>query len=678
MSRLGQFVRDLRLQRKLNLVVVGTCAVVLLLACAALFAFQDFYFRRALTRDLQTTAEIIAANSLGALTFKDRQAAADVLASLKAKPQITYARIELQDGTPFASLGTPHPEAATGAHAWRDGLRVEGRCLLLAQPIVLDGQRLGTLYLDADFRALRGELLRLYAGILTLVLTLSMLVGAFLSTRLQRLISEPILKLADTARAVAEIKDYSVRAAKLGRDEVGLLTDAFNQMLSQIEADATLLRNINLDLQSEITERERTEAARRAADQRFRSLTESAHDAILSLDSLGRITSWNTGAQRIFEFEEGEILGERIQQLLAPRHHASLAALTARLQSGQRLDDAQESIETEGVRKSGEEFPAELSLYAWQLGAEQCFGAILRDITQRKQAARELEALHKTLREASRQAGMAEVATGVLHNVGNILNSVNVSATLVTDRVRGSKVSGVARLAALFQEHAADLPEFLGHDPRGRQVPAYLASLAGHLAADQQTQLEELDALRRNLEHVKEIVAMQQTYAKVAGVIEILEPAALVEDALRINAMGLAAEKVEVIKQFEPVPAVAVDRHKVMQILVNLLRNAKHALQDGRASERRMTLRVAPKGPDRVTIEVSDNGVGIAPENLTRIFQHGFTTKKDGHGFGLHSGANAAKEMGGALSAHSEGPGRGATFTLELPVQAVTSALKAA
>lgn len=124
-------------------------------------------------------------------------------------------------------------------------------------------------------------------------------------------------------------------------------------------------------------------------------------------------------------------------------------------------------------------------------------------------------------------------------------------------------------------------------------------------------------------------------------------------------------------RDFRPAPPVRVDKHKILQILTNLLRNAKHAVEDFGRPAGRIAVTIDADG-ERSRIAVTDNGVGIAPENLTRIFRHGFTTKKNGHGFGLHSGANAAKEMSGRLSVHSAGPGTGATFTLELPVAKTT------
>jgi signal transduction histidine kinase len=169
-----------------------------------------------------------------------------------------------------------------------------------------------------------------------------------------------------------------------------------------------------------------------------------------------------------------------------------------------------------------------------------------------------------------------------------------------------------------------------------------------------------------NVEHIKEIVAMQQNYAAFGGVKEMIDVVKLVEDSLRINEGSMSRHRVAVIREFGKVPPLNLDKHKMLQILVNLLRNAKHACDESGRADKRLTVRVANSN-GRITICVMDNGIGIPPENLTRIFNHGFTTRKGGHGFGLHSGALAAREMGGSLTVHSDGLGQGAAFTLELP-----------
>jgi PAS domain S-box-containing protein len=292
---------------------------------------------------------------------------------------------------------------------------------------------------------------------------------------------------------------------------------------------------------------------------------------------------------------------------------------------------------------------------------------ISKDITVIKETEAELAELHKQLVETSRLAGMAEIASNVLHNVGNVLNSVNVSASLVVDIVKKSKIASLAKVVAMLQEHEHDLGTFITDDSKGKQLPDYLVRLSEHLLADQKTTVQELVLLRANIEHIKEIVVMQQTYAKVSGINEIINIDELVEDSLRINEGTLSRHHVKVIREFADVPPLNVEKHKILQILVNLIRNAKHACQDSERPDRQLTVRIV-NNDNRVNISVIDNGVGIPAENLTRIFNHGFTTRKDGHGFGLHSGALAAMELGGSLTGHSPGLGQGATFTLDLPL----------
>jgi PAS domain S-box-containing protein len=294
---------------------------------------------------------------------------------------------------------------------------------------------------------------------------------------------------------------------------------------------------------------------------------------------------------------------------------------------------------------------------------------ISKDITAIKEAEAQLGRVHSQLLVASREAGMAEVATSVLHNVGNVLNSVNVSAGIVAERLRTSKIDGVARLAHLLKEHGDGLAQFLTEDTRGRMVPAYLEQLAAYLEQERTEVRSELGGLLLNVEHIKEIVGMQQNYAKISGMAETVTLEDLVEDAVKMHGASYARHGIVLERDFEKLPPVEVDKHKVLQILVNLLHNSKHACDATNQSEKRVTIRIHASGTDRVKIEVADNGVGIAPENLTRIFSQGFTTRKGGHGFGLHSGVLAAKEMGGTLTAASDGPGRGAAFTLELPLQ---------
>jgi signal transduction histidine kinase len=238
----------------------------------------------------------------------------------------------------------------------------------------------------------------------------------------------------------------------------------------------------------------------------------------------------------------------------------------------------------------------------------------------------------------------------------------------VADTLRKSKTANLSKVVALLREHEASLGAFLTEHPKGKQIPGYLAQLAEHLAAEQAGALQELAGLQKNIEHIKDIVTMQQSFAKVSGTTETLSVDSLVEDALKMNSSALARHDIAVTKDFQSVPLITVEKQKVLQILVNLVRNAKQACDESSAPEKRLTVSVT-NGNERVRILVADNGIGILSENLSRIFAHGFTTKKSGHGFGLHSGALAAREMGGSLTVQSNGLNLGSTFTLELPLK---------
>ena len=245
--------------------------------------------------------------------------------------------------------------------------------------------------------------------------------------------------------------------------------------------------------------------------------------------------------------------------------------------------------------------------------------------------------------------------------------SVNVSASLAVENVRSSRTGRMGQVIAMMRTHEADLGDYITSDPVGQHIPAFLEDLSGEWSRQQEVLITELESLRANIDHIKHIVAMQQSYARISGTTEIVELEDLVEDALRVQRGALDEYRIRIVREFERIEPITIARHKVLPILVNLLRNAKHACHALPDTDRRITLRIAA-ADDRIRISVEDDGVGIAPENMTRIFSHGFTTRKDGHGFGLHSGALAATELGGSLSVVSDGLGMGATFTLEVPI----------
>jgi len=433
-----------------------------------------------------------------------------------------------------------------------------------------------------------------------------------------------------------------------------------------IGPDGTIIGSQGILL--DITGRKQAEAQLASEGGMLRALMDSSTDAIYFKDRDSRFIRCSSAMASLFNLAGAdEAVGKRDFDFFENEHAQSA------------FDDEQEIIRTGRpvIGKSEKEtwpdgrvtwaLTSKMPLYDEHGEIIGTFG-ISKDITTIKEAESKLELLNRQLLQSSRQAGMAEVATSVLHNVGNVLNSANISAVLLLGNAKKSKVAFLGKAVALLNEHAADLGAYMANDVKGRQLPEYLSRVSEELTKEQQLAIAELHSLRQNIEHIKEIVAMQQNYAKVSGVAETVQVADLVEDSLRLNAGALTRHEVELVREYTEVPAITVDKHKVLQILVNLIRNAKYACDDSGRKDKQVRLKISNQD-QWIHIAVIDNGIGIPPENRTRIFNHGFTTRKDGHGFGLHSGALAATELGGTLTVHSDGLGKGATFTLELPVQ---------
>jgi PAS domain S-box-containing protein len=412
----------------------------------------------------------------------------------------------------------------------------------------------------------------------------------------------------------------------------------------------------------DITERKKAEEALRESEERFSGAFEYAPIGVALVTPDGRWLKVNRALCDLVGYSEAGLLAHTYQEMTCPDDLEASRENVRRLIAGESRSFR---MEKRYIHARGHFITAltSVSLVRDGRGRPLYFIAQIQDLSERKLAETNLARTQGQLVDASRQAGMAEVATGVLHNISNVLNSVNVSATLVASQVRNTKAANVAKLAALLDGHKGDLVGFLTNDPRGRTIPGYLGSLAESLAAEQKMVATEL---RKNIDYIKGIVAMQQTYATASGVIEAVSVPDMIEDALQINAASLARHDIETIRDHQSPMVVTTDKHKVMQILINLVRNAKYACDESGRAGKQITIRTT-SDVRGVKIAVIDNGVGIPAENLTRIFNYGFTTREHGHGFGLHSSALAAKELGGSLAVQSDGAGRGAVFTLELP-----------
>lgn len=291
------------------------------------------------------------------------------------------------------------------------------------------------------------------------------------------------------------------------------------------------------------------------------------------------------------------------------------------------------------------------------------------EITEREQAQQALANLNEHIAAVSHRAGMAEVVNSVLHNVGNVLNSVNVSVTMIGDQLRQSAMLDLPRAVALLQAHEHDLPDYLSHDAQGRQLAGFLALLAEQWQREHQLLTDESSQLSANVQHIKDIVSRQQSLSGMSGMVSTIDLPALVDDVLTLHAGALQRGGLHLLRNHHGPTQWQGDRSKLTQILLNLVVNAEESLSamPDVVAPRCLAIRCVVSDDLRLEIEVQDNGSGVAPEALARLFAYGYTTKPTGHGFGLHASAIAAQEMGGSLTARSAGTGLGATFILSLP-----------
>jgi Amt family ammonium transporter len=451
--------------------------------------------------------------------------------------------------------------------------------------------------------------------------------------------------------------DFSQRVTVEPHTEVGQIAAEYNRVLDRV----------NL----EIGKQRAAEQAAREAEKRYYGIFENSVEGMFVTSAAGQYLAANPALAQIYGYDSPQdlIVGMRDikdQLYVQPNRRREFIELIER-------QGYVSEFESEVYRKDGRIIwiSENSRVVRDERGEVQHYEGTTIDITGRRQAEIDLAVMHRELLDAARRAGMAEIATGVLHNVGNVLNSINVSASLVTERLRRSKIADLARATDMLTEHGDALGKFLSEDPKGRQLPGFLSLLAQHLEKERGGVLGELETLTKNIDHVKTIVSMQQSYAGVCGVEEPVCLAELMDDALQLNWSSFDKYGIEVVREYEDLPEINVEKQKLLQILVNLVKNAKDAIAQGECTKPRILLKIYRADEDRVRMEVTDNGTGIATDNLTRIFSHGFTTKPDGHGFGLHSSANTAQGLGGSLTAQSAGPGTGATFVVELPFAAV-------
>ena len=403
----------------------------------------------------------------------------------------------------------------------------------------------------------------------------------------------------------------------------------------------------------------KAQVSNRRAKARLKALVDNVSLSIITIDSNGKIKGFNHATLNLFALSDEQLQGAQITELL-PNLNINGGLFKQILNAG--VDIELDAIVGKKIK------PVELSCaeFDFTIGQQHIrqFNLILHDISHRKKNEDRVKKLNQRLINTSRQAGIAEIATSILHSVGNVLNSVNTSVSILQHALMKSKAEGIQKAAEMLKTQGITLFQ---PDGKGPKLIEYLHAIFEQLEQDKHKNLDEIASLKHNVSHIAEIVSAQQKFSGKSGLLENLNISELIEEALNINVVSLESNQVEIERCYLPELEINGDRSKIVLILVNLVRNASEAMITNHNETAKITLE-ADIQLHNITISVKDNGQGISQQNMSNMFRYGFTTKQDGHGFGLHSCALAAKEMQGSLIVHSDGPDQGALFRLTLPV----------
>ncbi len=500
-------------------------------------------------------------------------------------------------------------------------------------------------------------------GVFVIVVLLALGLVHFI---VSREIVRPLDQTVTFAEAVAN-GDLSRRLQFQTDDEIGQLGNALNSMAGQLKGSIEELMRHREHLEDLVQERtfelERDMSRREQAEKRFKiAFHSNANLMFIASIEDGTIIEVNEAFCNVLGWQKIQVTNHTVEEIDLFVNDAVRRNIieTIRVQRSIR----QKEVEFQTFDGNVITCLLAADLITMEAGEYLLFVGL--DITQRKKAQAELAEANKKLLETALLAGKAEVATGVLHNVGNVLNSVGVTVYELRARNHRSQLRNFSRLAELLQKNSDNMEEFLQTE-QGRKLPVLMEKLSEALETERKSTLDDLTRLNNHIEHITEIITLQQEYSKSVGLTELVMVDELIDDAVQINAASLDKQGITLDLKPSGLPPAQFDRHKILQILINLIGNAKYALLKSKSPNKVLTIAVDTIGNDRIAITVTDNGIGISPENMKRIFNHGFTTKKEGHGFGLHSCANAARQLGGELRAESEGEGHGARFVLELP-----------
>ncbi len=488
----------------------------------------------------------------------------------------------------------------------------------------------------------------------------------------------PIERLAETARFVQE-GDFGRKAEVNNNDEIGELGNAFNQMteklgkaVKSLEAEVVERRLAQEEvarhrdnLEDLVNERTSELSVANESLVRLKTAIEQSMDGIAVALIDGTIVFINDAWAKMHDYSVDELKEKNLEKF----HRKSQLISEVYPFRKKVLQEGSYEGELINIKKDGTQFPVWMSVSLLKGDNEKAEGmvVVVRDITQQKKYEAELAQANKQLVDSAHKAGMADIAAGTLHNVGNILNSVKTSAQMVREIFKKSQLENLTKANDLLRENMDTLEEFISSGQKGKKLMQYYLKVEEMIKDEHRISEEHVDRLNNKVDAIAEVIAAQQSYAGAATLSEEYSLPDIIEDALTMQLGTIERYNIVVAKEYEKIPKIKVQKTKLVHILINLIRNARDAMLETPADKRVLKLVVDSKD-GAAHIKVGDTGSGVEEQVIEKIFTHGFTTKKEGHGFGLHSSANYMTEMGGEMWVESEGLGQGSTFILKFPI----------
>lgn len=673
---------QLGLGSKFVIVVAGILSLTLSVISYFVFHTQSRLFQEHLNEKAQTLGRFVALISVEQVLSYDFFSLNTFVREVSAANDMAYAVVHDRKGNAITNyVDRENPIIAqTLREAKLDNidqlaqhLAKDPQFINLSFPILFQGEAIGIVTVGASRARLQQTSSRLFIQQLAAnAATIAFLsIAIYLAFRIAAL--RPISLLISGSQRIAA-GNLDVPVGLQSNDELGRLAGSFDTMMNQLkqsirEKDDTMLQlqELNRTLEQRVQDRTLMLAA---SETRVRAVIEHVGEGIITIGTNHTIESMNPAGQQIFGCDNHSVFGRQLEDFLCETCRPHFNALVDAWSSATAPSDTRLSQPTtlEGRRATGEAIPIEIVVTPMDLPDKRVFVCIIRDITRRKETERQLADAQQKLLDSAHKAGMADIATSVLHNIGNILNSVQVSTDVITQTLRESKLNGLIKANALMTEHTTNLGHYISEDPKGKLLPQYYLKIGQTLEIEQERIREEMQALSDRTRMMREVIATQQSYARQGLFEEEKNLHELIDDALRVQLTSLINSNVQIKKSYADIPTVMTQKTKILQVMVNLLKNAKEAMDDNDAVNKPKLLTIATGRLNETMIFVDfiDNGCGIHPDNITRIFKHGFTTKVKGHGFGLHGSANAMTEMGGKLLVESDGPQCGARFRLTL------------